>query len=197
MTRRTDLSDPASCSARHRPDSVLRATRTMLFAGRATALTAMLLIGSAALGAHQVDSDRPGHAALSGPSAHASHQTPDLRTIDGYVSAWVAAVRTYDVDRWAALVDRDVVMMAPNGRVIEGRDAFHELWARSFEGQSGTNPLHVEVIETRVGDDSAVLRADYGPIGADPVGQYVWVLERDADGLWSMAWWIFNRRPAG
>lgn len=123
----------------------------------------------------------------------AAAQGPDPTTVPGFRDAFVEAVARWDVDAWAELVTEDVVMMAPDGRVIEGRDAFHELWSRSFEGRSGLNPLHVEIRDFTVSGELAVVRADYGPRGRDPVGQYVWKLVRKEDGEWRLRWWIFNR----
>ena len=116
-------------------------------------------------------------------------------TVDAFKEAFNSAVRARDVEAWARLVAEDVVMMAPSGRVIEGREAFRELWTRSFAGQTGPNPLQLSMIEVRTAGDLAVARVDYGPEGQEPVGQYVWVLGRDIRGVWSLDWWIFNRRP--
>lgn len=79
----------------------------------------------------------------------------------------------------------------------EGRDAFRELWSRTFEGRTGVNPLEVEVRGSIVEGDLAVVRADYGPEGRDPVGQYVWTLVRSDDDAWRPRWWIFTREAPG
>lgn len=121
-------------------------------------------------------------------------QAPDPTSLSGFRDAFVAAVADWNVDAWAELVTEDVVMMAPNGRVVEGRQAFRELWSRTFEGRSGVNPLEVEIQGFTVSGDLAVVRADYGPRDRDPVGQYVWKLIREEGGEWRLAWWIFNRR---
>lgn len=131
---------------------------------------------------------------LSGATASTAAQAPDEGTVTGFRDAFVGAVRGWDVNAWAELVTDDVVMMAPDGRVIEGRDAFRELWTRSFEGRSGRNPLHVEIREHEILDAVALVRADYGPEGRDPVGQYVWKLVRTDEGRWRLDWWIFTRR---
>jgi len=123
----------------------------------------------------------------------AAQAGPGPRTVQEFTDAFVSAVRVWDVDAWSALVSEDVVMMAPNGRKLEGREAFRELWARTFAGQTGRNPLKVVVNDSVVEGDLAVVRADYGPEGADPVGQYVWMLRRDGRGVWVLSWWIFNR----
>lgn len=129
------------------------------------------------------------------PGLGQASPAPVPEDVRAFTSAFLEAVRSYDVDGWADLVSEDVVMMAPNGRVVEGREAFRELWARSFAGQSGLNPLTVLVRDVRASEGLAVVRADYGPEGADPVGQYVWVLIPGPDGGWLLDWWIFNRRP--
>jgi len=118
------------------------------------------------------------------------------RTVPDFTTAFVSAVRDWNVEAWAELVADDVVMMAPNGRIVEGREAFRDLWTRTFEGRTGVNPLKVVLKDVRSEGDLAVVRADYGPEGREPVGQYVWTLERDERGTWSLAWWIFNRRGA-
>jgi len=129
----------------------------------------------------------PGLAAQSS----AEHDTP--ADIERFTQRFQTAVRAYDVVAWTDLVSDDVVMMSPNGRVVQGRDAFRALWARTFEGRSGPNPLQLTVREVRAAGELAMVRADYGPEGAPPVGQYVWLLERGGAEGWSLAWWIFNR----
>lgn len=129
-----------------------------------------------------------------GPTTVRAQEPAVPEDIRRYTESFEEAVRAYDVDAWTELVADDVVMMAPNGRMLEGKTAFHDLWSRSFEGQTGANPLRVSLHEVRVADDLAVVRAGYGPEGADAVGQYVWILERPrADQPWVLAWWIFNR----
>lgn len=128
--------------------------------------------------------------AVDSVSAQEGSVPPD---IEDFAHRFESAVRAFDVGAWAALVDDDVIMMAPNGRTVEGREAFRALWERSFAGQTGTNPLRITLTGARVSEDLAVVRADYGPEGDAPVGQYVWVLERSAPG-WTLTWWIFNRR---
>jgi len=123
----------------------------------------------------------------------AAQEAAEPETPEAFTEAFVSAVRDWDVERWAGLVTEDVVMMAPNGRVVEGRDAFHELWTRTFEGRTGVNPLQVRVRGSMVEGDLAVVRADYGPEGREPVGQYVWTLVRAHDDGWRLRWWIFNR----
>lgn len=125
-------------------------------------------------------------------SAQAAPDIPDA--IARFTSRFQDAVRSYDVETWATLVSEDIVMMAPSGRTVEGREAFRALWSRTFEGQSGPNPLRIDVQEVRVSGDQAIVRANYGPEAADPVGQYVWVLEHDDGEEWLLSWWIFNRR---
>jgi len=68
------------------------------------------------------------------------------------------------------------------------------MWKRTFEGRTGRNPLEVVVRDVLTEGNLAVVRTDYGPEGREPVGQYVWALERDERGAWMLAWWIFNRR---
>lgn len=129
-----------------------------------------------------------------GPRSVTAQEAADATTPEAFAEAFVSAVRAWDVERWAGLVTEDVVMMAPSGRVVEGRDAFRELWTRTFEGRTGVNPLKVEVRGSMVEGDLAVVRADYGPEGRDPVGQYVWTLVRSDEGDWRLRWWIFNRK---
>jgi len=133
-----------------------------------------------------------------GPTTARAQDATVPEDIRRYTESFEEAVRAYDVDAWTELVADDVVMMAPNGRMVEGRTAFHDLWSRTFAGQTGPNPLRVILHEARVADDLAVVRAGYGPEGADAVGQYVWILERaGADQPWVLAWWIFNRVAQG
>jgi len=164
-----------SPTSRHFRPPVARAATTVL------ATTAALLAAAAGLA----------------PAPASAQAAPDRTTVAGFTDAFLSAVRSWDVDAWAALVTEDVVMMAPNGRIVEGRDAFHDLWSRSFEGQTGVNPLQITVRGVEAGPELAVVRADYGPEGSDPVGQYVWTLVRDdPSGPWSLRWWIFNRMSA-
>lgn len=135
-------------------------------------------------------------ASFSAPAPAAAQQDPAPEIAESFAESFVSAVRVWDVERWAELVTEDVVMMAPSGRVVEGRDAFRELWSRTFEGRTGVNPLQVEIRGSIVEGDLAVVRADYGPEGRDPVGQYVWTLVRSDEGDWKLEWWIFNRKPA-
>ena len=66
---------------------------------------------------------------------------------------------------------------------------------RAGETLSPLAGFPVAVKDVRSQGDLAVVRADYGPDGAEPVGQYVWTLERGAQGTWTLSWWIFNRKP--
>lgn len=132
-----------------------------------------------------------------GPRSVIAQAPGEPRTVPAFVDAFVTAVRAWDADAWAALVTEDVVMMTPGGSVVEGRRAFRDLWTRTFEGRTGANPLHVEVRESVIVGDLAVVRADYGPTGRDPVGQYVWTLVRRPGGPWALDWWIFTREGGG
>lgn len=117
-------------------------------------------------------------------------------SIEAFREAFVSAVQAWDVDRWSQLFAENGVMMAPSGRMLEGREAFHRLWTNTFEGRTGRNPLSVQIDDVRIQDDLAVVRATYGPEGGDSVGQYVWVLRRSSSSTgspWILDWWIFNR----
>ena len=117
---------------------------------------------------------------------------PVPEEVVAFATAFQEAVRAYDVDAWTAMVSEDVVMMAPNGRSLEGRGAFHDLWSRTFEGATGTNPLSLRILGSKRDGGLMAVRLAYGPEGADPVGRYVWLLERDPDGALVLAWWIFT-----
>lgn len=129
-----------------------------------------------------------GHAKGAGPPA--SGTVPG--DVTAFTTAFEDAVRNYDVNAWARLVAEDVVMMAPNGRVVEGRQAFRSLWSRSFDGASGPNPLSLSIRGIRESGDLVALRLDYGPENAEPVGRYVWILQRSRDQGLLLEWWIFT-----
>lgn len=128
-----------------------------------------------------------------------AQEAPDSvrRTVERFAAAFQEAVRAYDVGAWAELVTDDIVMMVANARMTEGREAFRELWERSFEGRTGPNPLRIAVQDVLASGDLVAVRADYGPEGREPVGQYVWVLERDEAGGLLLRWWMLSRRGAG
>lgn len=127
------------------------------------------------------------------PNVDASAQDAAIpQAVADYAEAFQGAVRAYDVDRWAQLVADDVVMMS-RGRALHGRDAFHERWSAAFEGASGPNPLQITLLDVEVGGDLFVVRASYGPEGVDPVGHYIWLLERGPDGEVLLKWWMLDR----
>lgn len=146
---------------------------------------------------HPVTGQEPPRTGQDAPDS--ARQVPDSirRAVERFATAFQEAVRAYDVDAWADLVTEEVVMMVADARMTEGRDAFRELWERTFEGRTGPNPLSVAVQEVLESGDLVAVRADYGPEGRDPVGQYVWVLERGKDGDLLLRWWMFSRRGAG
>lgn len=135
------------------------------------------------------------HAAFAFGQENTPAVDDEQAVVRRFVSDFEDAVRAYDTDRWASLMAEDVVMMSPSGRMLEGRTAFRSFWERAFAGQSGSNPLSITVNDTLISDGLIAVRAHYGPDGQDPVGQYVWMLARQPDGVWQLKWWIFNRRP--
>jgi len=133
-------------------------------------------------------------------TAQAQSRGPNESTlpvsIQQFRDAFVATVRDRDVNSWAELLAESGVMMTPSGQTTEGRAAFREYWNRAFQGATGPNPLEVTIQDARIGADLAVVRADYGPAGREPVGQYVWVLERENSEPWMLVWWMYNRRSS-
>jgi len=127
------------------------------------------------------------------PNVDASAQDTTIpRAVAAYAEAFQSAVRAYDVDRWAQLVAEDVVMMS-RGRALQGREAFHERWSAAFEGATGPNPLQITLLDVEVGGDLIAVRAAYGPEGVDPVGHYIWLLERGPDEALLLKWWMLDR----
>lgn len=121
-----------------------------------------------------------------------AHDAARPRTVEEYAAAFQSAVRAYDVDRWVELVAEDVVMIS-RGRSLEGREAFHERWSAAFEGASGPNPLEITLLDVERGGELVAVRATYGPEGSDPVGHYIWLLQRGpGDGL-LLKWWMLDR----
>ncbi len=133
-------------------------------------------------------------ALVTPPTVLAVQEPAVPPSIEVFRQAFVSAVQARDVGRWAELFAEEGVMMSSNGTTTVGRTRFRRLWSRTFEGRTGPNPLSVRIDDVVMRGDLALVRASYGPEGAAPVGQYVWVLERLGDAPWTLKWWIFNRR---
>lgn len=131
---------------------------------------------------------------MTGHSAAGAERSDDHGDVARVIAKnFQAAVRAYDTDKWASMMAEDVVMMAPGGRLLQGRRTFRDFWARAFEGRSGPNPLAIRIDDVRASGDLIAIRAHYGPEGEDPVGQYVWLVSRGDNDEWRIDWWMFSR----
>jgi uncharacterized protein (TIGR02246 family) len=107
--------------------------------------------------------------------------------------AWVAALKSRDVDRLLDLLSDDVVMMHPNGRTDVGKAAVRADFERFFKqftvDQKGVSD------ETVVSGDWAFdrgrVRTTILPVGGgNPVevaSEVVTILRREANGAWKIA----------
>ena len=115
---------------------------------------------------------------------------------------WRTVIATFedgDVDAFMALTTEDVVLMPPGGSTLSGREAARPLMEDFF----GAFDIQIETLsleEIVVAGDWAFVRDTYvsrltpksGGDTARARGKNVWILRRQADGLWKVARNMWN-----
>ena len=121
---------------------------------------------------------------------------PDIGSVTSSVAAvrqaWLDAVRTGDVERLAAMVTDDVVVVHGNGRCVRGRDELKADFLKAFESFS---------IEQNVSSAEVVVRGTWAfeiaevksrltpRCGGDSMQVHsttIVALSRQPDGLWKI-----------
>jgi uncharacterized protein (TIGR02246 family) len=119
--------------------------------------------------------------------------THDAEEIEKLKAAYVAALRTGDVDRLLDMVTDDVVAMHPNGKTTHGKqelaDDFRRFFAKFRMDQTATSEETVVAGEWAF--DRARVSTKVVPItGGDSSqvnSEVIVILRRDADGFWKLA----------
>jgi uncharacterized protein (TIGR02246 family) len=103
--------------------------------------------------------------------------------------AWLAAVKSADVDRLASLVADDLVIVHGDGRYIRGRDEFKADFQKAFESFR---------IEQKVVDPEIRIRGDWAfeianvestltPVRGGEAIHAMVAMRRHPDGTWKVA----------
>lgn len=129
--------------------------------------------------------------------ADGPHRTEDLAAIRALDDAYVAAVEAHDWEGLAALFKEDGVLLPPNEAAVVGRTAI-------LDRGKGLDLAAVDYSHTEIdiGGTSGVayLQGSYTTSitlgsGAGPYedsGKYLWILERQPDGVWLIEKAIWN-----
>ncbi|MFC1651088.1 YybH family protein, partial [Candidatus Latescibacterota bacterium] len=133
------------------------------------------------------------------PENSAGSLEADVAAIRTLHAEWIVAETSGDLERFMALWSDDGVLMPPNVPTLIGKDAMRE-WLRGFYNQFTVS------IETVI--DDIVLTGDWAYVrwttiaitltpkdGGMPItrsGKALWILKRQADGNWKLAYDIWN-----
>ena len=141
-------------------------------------------------------------------SAHAGAQTAnrdtgaDARRIGELRQRYVNAMRQKDSAGLGASVTETFVLgrqglNPPNGKnpTVVGRTAFQMDFQTNVFSKlpEGVNPWVQYPMETDIAGDWALEIGDFGPDGGRHVARYIWLLHRDADGSWKIAYETFAK----
>ncbi len=122
----------------------------------------------------------------------------NLEAIDTVRMNFNAASMASDALALADLLDRDAVWAPPGQAAILGREAIKAFYVNRFEDKRTVITLHPGAI--RLMGDWAVLHSTFSRIDADRLnqdeqtyaGNYLWVLRKQSDGAWKVAYDIWN-----
>ena len=149
---------------------------------RPTTETAMVSAGSEAATASLSDADKA-----------------SVRAVD---EAWARAAKAGDGQAIAALYTTDAVLLPPGEPIVKG-EAAKKYWVDFGNGYAGPTELNTMTVEgagdvaTAIGTYKMTLtpkKAGAKPLPTD-AGKYIEVLKRQEDGLWKIAYDIWNQDP--
>lgn len=121
-------------------------------------------------------------------SARAQDSSDDIGSVDRFRASYLESVRQFDATGQARHFTADAVMYRPGQPPLESREEIRTFWTNRWNGETGINPLVLYPRETIRAGDIVVERGAFGPEGTDPVGDFVWVLEREGVGEWKIRW---------
>jgi uncharacterized protein (TIGR02246 family) len=161
---------------------------------------AVLLLGFALL----LASTLPGCPAPAGPPGPPPPARPprdlraDLAAIARSRDEYVAAHNAGDLDRIMALWADDAILLPPDEPTIYGKAAIRDYIEKVLDQIPARVALSLE--ETRIADDWAFDRGvETVTMGTEASGQsvtmrvkYICILQRQADGSWKFARYIYN-----
>lgn len=137
------------------------------------------------------------------PSSPAADPRADEAAVRREGEAYLAALRTNDIDSIAAHWTDSMIVMPPNTPMLRGREAVRA-WVVAFLEQSRFVDGRFTESAITVSGDLAVERVAFSltvrPVsGGDPmvdVGKGLHVYQRQADGSWRLAMDIWNANAA-
>ncbi len=133
------------------------------------------------------------------PEDRAASLEADVAAIRTLHAEWIAAETSGDLESFMALWSDDGVMMPPNAPTLIGKDAMREL-ARDFYNQF-TVTVETVIDDIVVAGDWAYIRwttiagtttPKDGGMLITGSGKALWILKRQADGNWKLAYDIWN-----
>ncbi len=123
----------------------------------------------------------------------------DREAVGSLRDQWIAAAERDDAAAVAALYADDAVLTSPQNPRAEGREAIQAAFARDFPMGSD---LEIRSSRTEVSGDLAYDYGEYSqrvtPAEGEPMdvsGEYLVVLERQADGSWKITRHVSFVRP--
>ena len=122
----------------------------------------------------------------------------DVAAIEAVFERYGATVGEGDAEGWYSLFADETVLMLPDGRYVAGVDGVRE-WAQHYFDDYDMEESNT-VTEIRMVGDWAYARGDWSGIttpkaGGDTAanrGSFAALLERDADGTWKLARFIWT-----
>lgn len=144
--------------------------------------------------------DRTAEAADTGAVAAEAARAPDVEPIRGLVDRFLTAWNSSDTTALASMVTDDVILLQPDGPVLQGRDAILEFIAGSYD------PTLLQ--QTATVDELAALGPQYaygrGSWSVEPTGEagpdveggngkWSTIYRLGADGQWRMWRWMWNQ----
>lgn len=133
------------------------------------------------------------------PEDRAASLEADVAAIRTFHAEWIAAETSGELESFMALWSDDGVMMPPNAPTLIGKDAMRE-WLRDFYNQF-TATIETVIDEIVVAGDWAYVRwttiayTTTPKDGGMPItvsGKALWILKRQTDGNWKLAYDIWN-----
>ncbi|SMP62675.1 conserved hypothetical protein [Desulfonatronum zhilinae] len=122
----------------------------------------------------------------------------NLEAIDAVRMNFNAASMASDALALADLLDKDAVWAPPGQPAILGREAIKAFYVNRFADKRTVITLHPGAIQLM--GDWAVLHSTFSRLDADRLnreeqtyaGNYLWILRKQQDGAWKVAYDIWN-----
>ena len=129
---------------------------------------------------------------------HGVNIEADVDSIKALFAPFSTIIASGDLEGWLNLFTEDVVFMAPNSLVSEGKDAIRGRAKRHFDQFDMEETISIEEIE--VSGDLAFMRYSYtfqitpktGGETDHASGKALAILKRQANGSWKCSHYIYN-----